>query len=368
MILYVRLLEFQTGVGYNCKTWGGAPCAFIRKGCASVPLKSIVGQPLAVRCLSALCAQDRMPHALLFHGPDGVGKRTTALALAQAVNCPSRDGGDACGVCPVCDRIGRGIDVDVRIFEPARNEFLREQAVAMRDEAFMSPNQARRKFLILDAAHRITPEAANLLLKVLEEPPDTTVFVLLTDNIQRILSTISSRSMHVPFRPLSLEESGAVLRDKVDPEALPLLYAVAGGNLGMILRLSTESEMEALYDDISSFLDRITAPGKSYSPALGADVLASLAERINMGTEEDTPASRRRKGMVAVLETMLSLMEMKLTERVRKTKGPSPAALCEIMENIMDTIKIIEGAGHQVLALETLSLNLAGAAGAPAKG
>ena len=323
-------------------------------------LRDIIGQPAAVTCLTRLAARERVPHALLFHGPDGCGKHTTALALASAVNCQAHVDGDACGVCAVCGRIARGIDVDVRTFEPTRNEFRREQASQLRDEAFLSPNASKKKFLILDAAHHITPEAANLLLKVLEEPPDTTVFILLTDNPHLILPTIKSRSMQIPFRPLSEPEAAQALGGAVSGEKLKLLYAVSGGNLSKIMKLADEPGMDTLFEAIEKFTrETILHPAAVLPPTSTAERLMALAGRLKIGTSDDTPAQRLRKGVIAVLDTMLSLLESMLYDAAAGNSATADAhTLCEIMKNLIDTIKIIEGSGLQNLALETFFINL----------
>lgn len=323
-------------------------------------LRDIIGQPAAVTCLTRLAERGRVPHALLFHGPDGCGKRTTALALAAAVNCTDGAAGDACGVCAVCGRIAKGIEVDVRTFEPTRNEFRREQAAQLRDEAFLSPNASKKKFLILDAAHHITPEAANLLLKVLEEPPDTTIFILLTDNPHLMLPTIKSRSMQIPFRPLSEPEADQALGGDVTGDKLKLLYAVSGGNLSRIRKLADEPGMDTLFDEIKKFtMGTILNPAAILPPTSTAEKLQALAERIKVGTSDDTPASRRRKGVIAVLETILSLLETVLYEAAAGSPAPADErTLCEIMKNVIDTIRIIEGSGLQLLALETFFINL----------
>lgn len=309
---------------------------------------------------------------MLFHGPGGCGKRTAALALAQAVNCPSPlEGGDACGTCANCERIARGIDVDVRYYTPARNEFLREQANEMREEAFISPNTGVKKFLILDAAHRITAEAANLLLKVLEEPPETTVFILLSDNPHLLLPTIKSRSISLTFRPLSLSEMGVVLAGRIDPEALPLLYSVSGADAGRILNLASDTNLGEVYRELRRFLENsLLTSGKEMSPTNAAEKILAFAENIDLGTAGDTEASKARKGIVAALETMLSLLEAKMMDAVTaraagKKKNRSPAEITALMENILDTIKIITGSGHNLLALENLALAFRRFAAAP---
>lgn len=306
-----------------------------------------------------------MAHAFLFEGPAGVGKRTAALAFAQAVNCPQPVGGDACGECATCRRIERGIDVDVRVFAPSRLGYRKPEAVEIRGEASITPNTGRKKFLILDSADRIEPVAANLLLKIIEEPPEFTVFILLTENLHRILPTIRSRTLVVSFRPLALNEVLAVAGDRIPAERAQYLYTVAKGDLGTMLRLSEDRKLGELFEDIEAELKERVLKVVPASPIRLAEEIADLAGRIDLSEGDETPASALRKSTVTVIEVMMSMIERKyitcdLAGRTDGTYSGKPGRHrtgSRLLESAIETVKSIEGGAGVPLALESMTID-----------
>jgi DNA polymerase-3 subunit delta' len=169
-------------------------------------LAEVRGQNAAVRTLSRALAGGRIPNAYLFEGPSGVGKQATALALAMARLCPQKPG-KGCLSCPVCTRIRAGLHPDVRTFAPraegSRNipvEFVRSEILRI---AQFAPFEAPAAFLIFPEADvsfpEVHPEAANALLKTLEEPRPNLCFVLIAERPERLLSTIRSRCQRLRF-------------------------------------------------------------------------------------------------------------------------------------------------------------------------
>ena len=172
-------------------------------------LSALRGQNTAVRTLERALARDRLPNAYLFDGPGGVGKQAAALGLASARLCPEAPG-RGCDRCPVCHRIASGNHPDVRVFKP-RDEGNRNLPVeTLRSEilqfAQFAPFEGSHAFLIFPEADisfpEQHPEAANALLKTLEEPRAGICFVLLSERAERLLVTIRSRCQRVRFGPL----------------------------------------------------------------------------------------------------------------------------------------------------------------------
>jgi DNA polymerase-3 subunit delta' len=193
------------------------------------------GQDRALAVLRAALSNGRLHHALLFTGPSGVGKRTTALALASALNCDQ--GG--CGTCSVCTRIQDGIHPDVITLarEGAAQivpiETVRTQVIAA---VGLPPHEARERVFLIDEANSLQPAAANSLLKTLEEPPARTRFVLMTVAPDQLLPTIRSRCQRVSFAALGAEARKAMAGGEQDPvvnaaEAL-VAAALRGVNAG----------------------------------------------------------------------------------------------------------------------------------------
>ena len=154
-----------------------------------------------------------MPPSLLFAGPSGVGKRLTALAVAQALNCTNTSQGsglraegsvDACGACAACTRIARGVHPDVLFVEPGDSGAIKiDQVRDIVDRAQYRPFEGRRRVVIIDEADALVQPAQNALLKTLEEPTPSSVFILVTSRPDMLLPTVLSRCPQLRFRPLS---------------------------------------------------------------------------------------------------------------------------------------------------------------------
>lgn len=198
-------------------------------------LSRILGQPHAVRCLTAAAAPGATRHAYLFHGPSGVGKRTAALAFARALNCEEPAApGDACGNCGPCAEIEKGIFAEVRSVSPEGEEgkarsFHTAQVTDAIRWATMTAHARRTKVCIMDDAHLMTDEAANHFLKILEEPPERTVWILLAPDLDAVLPTLRSRCLHVRFTLLSREAIEGIfrLRGREDGDTAPVEEASA---------------------------------------------------------------------------------------------------------------------------------------------
>lgn len=166
-------------------------------------------------------------HAYLFVGPSGSGRRRAAMAFAAAVVCPHR----GCGECDVCGRVVAGLHPDVLVVERTGASVSMAQAREIRRVALRSPNEGARTVLVLTDFH-VVQEAGPALLKVIEEPPPSTVFVVLADHVPPDLVTIASRCVRVEFSPLRPSEiTAALVARGVAPEAAEAAAAASGGRL-----------------------------------------------------------------------------------------------------------------------------------------
>jgi DNA polymerase-3 subunit delta' len=179
---------------------------------------------------------------LIFAGPDGVGKRQFALTMAKAANCRHAPAGeslrgfasDSCDECPVCRRIDEGTYGDVTTIAPDGQYIKIAQTRAMAEEVYYRPREGRQRFFIVDEADRLRDEAANALLKTLEEPPATSTILLVTARPNALLQTIRSRAQRINFAPLSPAEMETYLaanfpRPKPDTA---LLARITEGRIG----------------------------------------------------------------------------------------------------------------------------------------
>ena len=203
--------------------------------------------------LARAIARGTLPPSLIFAGPEGIGKRLTATALAQALNCDrpidSADGGrDACGECGACRRIARGVHADILVIEPGDSGNIKlDQVREAIDRSAYRPFEGRRRLVVIDDADALMPEAQNALLKTLEEPPPASVFVLITNRPDVLLPTVRSRCQRLRFGPLTPGEVADVLiRDhEVAPADAHAAAAAADGSVGRALAGSAEDANDA---------------------------------------------------------------------------------------------------------------------------
>jgi DNA polymerase-3 subunit delta' len=237
-----------------------------------MPFRDVLGHRRVVRLLARSIHRDLLPPSLIFAGPDGVGKRLTAVAVAQAVNCAApivqetgatspgleadesdRSGTaeliefDACGTCATCTRIARGVHGDVLIVEPGDSDSIKtEQVREIIDRAAYRPFEGRRRVVIVDHADALVTSAQNALLKTLEEPPSASMFVLVTSRPDTLLATVRSRCPRLSFRPLSSQDIAAALMKRRHNETQArAIAATADGSLGRALDMTDSDLVEA---------------------------------------------------------------------------------------------------------------------------
>jgi len=169
---------------------------------------AFIGNRKIVERLRSKLRETRFPHGLIFSGPEGVGKHACATMLAKALNCRNAAIGDFCDVCPSCRKIESGVHPDV-ITATVQEDATQIKIAQVREILSildLQPLEGRNKVFIIDPADALTPEAANALLKGLEEPPENTFFILITVNVQELLLTVRSRCQIYHFIPLTLDE------------------------------------------------------------------------------------------------------------------------------------------------------------------
>ncbi len=222
-------------------------------------LASIAGNLKAREMLSMLVRRETLPSSLCFAGQDGVGKRTTALALARMLCCQKGDD----RACPVCSRIERGIHPDVRTISPDGTLLKVDQVRELIRLTRLKPFEADLKFFILEDADLMNREAENALLKTLEEPPPDTYLVLTTSRPDSLLQTTRSRCRLVRFQPLPRDEIESTLQRLSTPEAEVSPRALfANGSIGTALSLDLEEERERL-STAASLFERLIEEGRA---------------------------------------------------------------------------------------------------------
>jgi len=188
--------------------------------------------------LQAAYSSGRLAHAFLFVGPAGVGKAKTARAFAQLLLCERPQANAGCGACGSCRKVAAGRHPDLMVLEPD-GEFIKIEAVRGAGRfASLKPFEGQRKVLIVDPAHAMNEEAANALLKTLEEPSPETTLILIAESIHRLPGTIVSRCQRVAFGALAPEDLQALLVGRLGVErgAAAELSRLCEGSAGEALR------------------------------------------------------------------------------------------------------------------------------------
>lgn len=296
----------------------------------------IVGQEVAVNILKNSIQNKRSHHAYLFVGPDGVGKRTTAIAFAKALNC--RFSTDGCGLCDSCRKIERGIHPDVELISPTEGGLTIsiDQIRNLQRKVSYKPLEGEWKVYIIDDAASATEEASNCLLKTLEEPPSRVILILITENIYRLLSTVRSRCQLILFRQIPRVLIEKILREK---------YQVAPDEARSLAWLSSGSIGRAFY-----YLER-KAP--EYVEPLKEifEMGGSLIEDYDGLFRFSAEISRDRESTLELLDFLLADLGRKFVEQpsiIRQKK----------IEIILETVDLIKKNVNVNLAIDGMLLKL----------
>ncbi|AZR74416.1 DNA polymerase III subunit delta' [Anoxybacter fermentans] len=219
--------------------------------------RNIIGHKTVVKLLKGALVNQRVSHAYLFAGPEGVGKEFTAIQFAKALNC-LEEGEDSCDECRSCRKFASGNHPDFKIIRPVENSISIDQIRELQKDLVYKPYESQWKIYIIDQAHLMTSEGANSLLKTLEEPPRYAVIIMISSRKDGILPTIISRCQLIQFNKLSRNELREYFtkQDEISLKGQNLeeIVLLADGSIGQALKLLKDDQIWDRRNTILKFL------------------------------------------------------------------------------------------------------------------
>ncbi len=323
-----------------------------------MPLSDVVGHDRVVEVLRRSLRSGKTAHAYIFEGPSGCGRRKTALALIQALFCPTATD-DACGVCASCSKVANGNHADIHIVEPLpdkRDINISQLRDVQRDLA-MRPYEAPRAACIIEPADKMNVNSANSFLKTLEEPPGNAIIILITENADMLLSTIRSRCQLVRFSPLSPEHVRLLLeRNGMEAENAALLAPLSDGSMQRALEFDNDSlalRREQLIKRLSALsLDRVATIFDA-SEELSGNRDETL-ETIDMLLSFSRDLVHLAAGCGTIINTTIQPMLEKLGSRLNLQGA------LQLAEDILETRRSVQRNANAKLALDHLFIKIAG--------
>ncbi len=288
----------------------------------------IIGHSQTIHSLQKLANSSQIPHALIFTGPAGIGKKQVALHLAQTLFCLQDS--KPCGNCVACLKIEKCNHPDLFFINPENDLIKIEVIRTLKESLAFKPFEAPRKVAIIADAHCLNVAASNALLKTLEEPPSQTLLILTTSTPHRLLKTILSRCQKFYFSPLSVDEVSEVLRKQGKNLDSQMIH-YAQGSPGMALSLSNEA---------FEILNQSILPALNQQPK-DLIKLFSIAEEI--ASDED------------LHRPLLHLLRMTYRD---KFVQEAPLENLKKFEAIEETERALNQYANPLLTFENLFLNL----------
>ena len=208
-----------------------------------------IGQKHKLKHLMRSVHTGRIVHALLLTGPEGTGKRAAAEYLARGLVCAEAD--PPCGGCPACKQALAGIHPDIHVLEPERGMIRIDPVRALMNALSMRPYSAKLHIAIIDGADHMNESAQNALLKTLESPTGSVMFLLIAESASGLLPTVISRCQTLRFAPMSVQECAQTLMAQgIAPERARTLAGLAQGAPHKALRLNDDTEFAALRETV----------------------------------------------------------------------------------------------------------------------
>lgn len=338
-----------------------------------MPFTDIQGQESAVATLQNALVRDRLGHAYLFIGPAGVGKKLTALTVAQALLCPDKPG-ESCGTCPACVSVRAGSHPDLLLVaaEAGKQSVVIDQIRELQRLLGLRPVHGRKKIAVLDDAHLLTAQAQSALLKIVEEPPGDALLILLTVNSAVLSRPLLSRCQCVQFTalPYAVVEDLLVREHGREPATARALALYSRGSIGHAVELDPElftEERRYLIEELPQLRSASFATLSQLAEWLTADRVKKSPKKTQTGAGRT--ASDRLEIVLSWYEEVLRYLLLGAEGVIRyhdclpavaqAARGLSVAEALRQVTLVYDTMQALGRNAHRQLAVEDMLLQLA---------
>ena len=297
----------------------------------------------AQETLAAFVNGGRFPHALLLEGPEGSGRRTFAREIAAALFC--RGEHKPCGSCNQCRKVLEQNHPDVEYYggDGSRRSFHIDTIRQLRQNAWLLPGEAPCRVCVLCGAENMTDQAQNALLKILEEPPEHTVFILTAENRAMLLPTILSRVQTIRLEPLTPAEILPVLRERCPDQPREKLEwaAETADTIGQALALLADESLQK-HAQLAQRMLELLCNGSEY------DLLTAVE-----------PVSRKREDLLEVCTQLRQLLTAELTRAASGGESRfSTRRITRMLEALDDLLPRVQQNGNTLLLSTLLALRL----------
>lgn len=291
----------------------------------------LIGHQRIVEMLRRAMAKDSLHHAILLSGPAGVGKKTLARALAAARLCPVSPG-EGCGECVTCQRVLRGTHSDFVVVGPSgasariSRASVQESVLSLQQ----APHEGRAHLTAFAPADRMSVEAANALLKTLEEPRPGVMLVLITQRPHAVLPTLRSRCLHLDLRPLTMAQTQRVLQEAEPPlpaTAMDPLLELSPGQPGQILALHRDPSLEVAQACVRTMEEALQSQrGAAEIFSAPQSALWSAWEALVQASHDEPDATAAEENPVQKISRTAKTAKKKKAKKKSTTKKKPSAA------------------------------------------
>ena len=243
--------------------------------------QNIIGQKKVIETLRENAEKDRVGHAYLFCGADGIGKYTVAKAFSRLIQCTAPVGGEPCGLCEACLLNKSGTNPDRKVIEvPAGRASLGVESIrTLQEDVVTAPLYSRKKVYLIRNSEKMTVEAQNVILKILEEPPAYVVILLLCSNVSLMLDTVKSRVNRIDFARYTEQEiKSALALQLLDPGEDSVVFSYADGIIGRAISYFRDPEINEIRAELMGVIEGLARDGAAFR-IKSAKYIARLKEK-----------------------------------------------------------------------------------------